>query len=671
MWNMVEQTNIEDRPTVPLIKVRRKRRRRRRSKKRYVLIGGLLFLFLVSSTSAVAGYLAYRTYHTDLVLAQAGMQHMRSAVTLLESLQSQPFAPRTVEQAQLEFAGALNDAQTIEAGLANFSSIAGPIPVYGSRLLAAIHLSALTVDVSQAGIGGCKILEMVLTRMASPFNASASTPGLANADFTTLSNEYQTVKISLNAAMNEAALVQPGDVSFDAHLAKLLQEFQANIPTIRAALAEVDQVLPLLPTLLGVGTPAHYLIEILDSTELRPGGGFIGNYGIATFSRGRLTTAHITDTYLLDEPFELAGHSIPFPSSYRWFTNYLGISSWSLRDSNLDGDFPTDARYGELNYQREGGNVPLQGVIAITPFFIEQVLTITGPISMPEYHQTVTAQNLISLIHFHQLGQGGSDLLPSPNGQTSQRKYFTELLGERLLARIQKLPSSALPALLKIFTRAAQTKDMQVYLNASAAENLLLHNSLAAAIESPAGDNLFVVDANIGGGKANGFITSTLNDQVTIDSKGNALHHVTLSYAWTTKGDSYSSGLYKDYVRVYAPPDSALLSQQGWQPEDSNVQFDHKVWAGFFTLVYRQTRTITLLWVSHGTARSDASSWHYQYLLQRQAGIQRALTLQMMLPACATVTNKWGGLLSRGKQEETITQSFTQDVSVGVDYVCK
>ena len=52
-------------------------------------------------------------------------------------------------------------------------------------------------------------------------------------------------------------------------------------------------------------------LEVLDSTELRPGGGFIGNYGIATFSGGRLTAAHITDTYLLDKDNLTAGHTIP------------------------------------------------------------------------------------------------------------------------------------------------------------------------------------------------------------------------------------------------------------------------------------------------------------------------------------------------------------------------
>ena len=390
---VVELVAIEDRQTVAL-KVQHKRQR---PKKHYVLIGSLLLLFLLSSTSAVAGYLAYHTYSSDISLAQMAMQHLRSGVTLLESLQKQPLAQHAVEQAQVEFSGALSEAHTIESSLTNFSSMT-VVPVYGQRLAVAMRLSTLAVDVSQTGISGCQLLEKILNRVGSPLNAT--TPGLTNADFTTLSHEYESMKTSLNAAMNETMLLQPGDVSFDAHLAKLLREFQANIPTIHTALSQVDQLIPILPTLLGIGTPAHYLLEIMDSTELRPGGGFIGNYGIATLSGGRLTAAHITDTYLLDRPFELAGHSIPFPSTYQWFAHYLALSSWSLRDSNLDADFATDASYGELNYQREGGKVPLQGVIAITPYFIEHVLDITGPISVPEYRETVTAQNLISLNSF-------------------------------------------------------------------------------------------------------------------------------------------------------------------------------------------------------------------------------------------------------------------------------
>nr|HET6905117.1 DUF4012 domain-containing protein [Ktedonobacteraceae bacterium] len=388
-------------------------------------------------------------------------------------------------------------------------------------------------------------------------------------------------------------------------------------------------------------------------------------------SGGRLTAAHITDTDLLDKPFEFAGNTIPYPTAYTWFG--LSPRSWSFRDSNLDADFPTAARYGEETYVQEGGKVPVQGVIAITPALIQHALAITGPINMlPEYNETVTAQNLIERIHFHQLGPGaGSELIPSPDGHSTLRKRFTELLGEHFLASVQRLPSAGLSQLLLLVASSVRSKDLQIYFNSRIAENMLHRFHLDAAIESPASDSLFVVDANEAANKANGFIISTLDDQVTIDDEGNVIHHATLNYAWTIAGQNYGNSVYRDYVRVYLPPGSILLMQNGWEPRGTSSAFNRKVWMGFFTLSYRQTRTITLVWEVPAAASKDRSGWHYQYLIQRQAGVLWKLNLHMVLPLCGVLTNRWGGLESSDKQQAKLTQTITQDLNIGTDYVCK
>src|SRR5439155_25240470 len=172
----------------------------------------------------------------------------------------------------------------------------------------------------------------------------------------------------VNLITSQVNHLQPADMQLDPRLGKMVATFHKDIPALQTWLDMAVQLLPVAPALLGISTPTNYLIEVLDSTELRPGGGFIGNYGIATFSGGLLASAHITDTYLLDRPFEAAGHSIPYPAAYTWFDL---ASGWSLRDSNLDADFPTAAQYAEQNYAREGGNIPVQGVIAITPTLIQ------------------------------------------------------------------------------------------------------------------------------------------------------------------------------------------------------------------------------------------------------------------------------------------------------------
>jgi Protein of unknown function (DUF4012) len=668
---IVEPLDIEDRQTVPL-KVWRKTRW---PKKRHVLIGSLLLLFLASSTSAVASYLVYKTYvghyQTDLSLAQTGMQHLQKAESLLTAWTQRGLDTQLTNQAEIEFTSAFKNLDMLNSDLIALPGFVKQVPVYGARLNSALRLVPLAMTLSQAGVTGCSILNTLVTGLHDPLTPQGH--GISQSDLGVVSQDVNELQSEFVSATRQINQLQPGDMQFDSRLPKLVSTFHKDVPVIQGWINTIQQLLPVAPTLLGIGTPTNYLINVLDSTELRPAGGFIGNYGIATFSGGRLSTAHITDVDLLDRPFEAAGHIIPYPAAYRWFD--LAPASWSFRDSNLDADFPTAARYGEQTYIKEGGNVPVQGVIAITPALIEHALAITGPIAVPEYQETVTAQNLIARIHFHQLGGKaageGSDLIASPDGHSSLRKRFTELLAEHFLTRVRQLPSADLSKLLLLMVNSVRSKDIQIYFNSAVAENLLHSYHLDSAIQSPTGDSLFVVDANISPNKANSFIISSLDDKVSIDNLGNVTHHTTLHYAWTIAGQYYGSSLYRDYVHVYVPPGSKLLLQDGWQPRGTSNAFNRTAWMGFFTLSFGQTRTITLVWKVQAAANKVQSGWHYQYLIQRQASALWKLNLQITPPSCATVTTKWGVLMSSNVREVTITQSLSEDQNFGIDYVCR
>jgi Protein of unknown function (DUF4012) len=606
------------------------------------------------------------TYQKDLSLAQAGMQHLRTAEALLKGLPETPFNAQRVGQAQHEFSDALIAFSQVNGDLQSLPGISTSIPVYGSRLSAALHLLPIAIQLSQMGITGCAVLELLISR----FHGSLSTgsQGISTADFSVIEEDFHQIEGALGGVVNRINHVSPGDLQVDPRLGKAFATFRKDIPQLQKWLQTIDKLLPVIPALLGIDLPAHYLIEVLDSTELRPGGGFIGNYGIATLSGGRLVTASITDTYLLDNTFHAAGHAIAYPSAYTWFDL---AASWSLRDSNLDADFPTAARYAEMNYLREGGNIPVQGVIAITPALIQHALEITGPINVPEYHEIVTAQNLVDRIHYYQAGPGhqGGDI-PSPDGHSSVRKHFTALLAEHFLARVRQISSSALPKLLNLMFSSLHSKDVQIYFNSETAENLLYSYHLDASIQSPRGDSLFIVDANIAVSKANSLISSTLNDKLTIDAQGDVIHHTTIRYIWATKGPLYGSSLYRDYVRVYVPPGSVLQGQSGWQERGKSTAFGRQVWAGYFTLSYGQTKTIVLDWTVPGGATKDGKGWHYQYLIQRQAGAEWIMHLEITLPSCAVMTSTSGGPLSSNQRPATFTQSLVEDTDVDLDYAC-
>lgn len=645
------------------VKVQAKAKTSRR-KRVYLLLSLLFILSLLAYTLVV--YNVYNsTYQRYLSLAQAGEQHLRIAINLLQALPMRGLDAHLVNQANQEFTTAHGNFMQVDNVLRSLPSISTSLPMYGSRLSAALYVLPLAIAASQAGQDVCAILKVLVSRFHDPLNTQNQ--GLTTTDLTAVDKEFFDLKTIFIQVTNEAQRLQASDLQLDPHLGKIVTSIKNNLPALQSWIDQIEHILPVLPTLLGVGKPTNYLIELLDSTELRPGGGFIGNYGIATLTGGRLTSTYITDVYLLDNAFYNAGYRIPYPPAYQWFD--LPTAGWSLRDSNLDADFPTVARYGEQIYTQEGGTVPVQGVIAITPTFIRHVLDITGPIAVPEYHETVNSQNLIDRIHYYQLGPGRvGDDTPSLDGQSSVRKHFTELLAVDLLARVRQISSSSFPALLQLLMNSLHSKDIQLYLNSSIAEKLLQQYHLDAAIQSPNGDSFFVVDANIAGDKANAFITDTLNDQVIIDQNGNSTHHTTLSYAWKVNGDIYGSPLYRDYIRVYAPPRSTLLTQSGWQPHGSSNAFGHSVWAGFFTLTYGQTHTITLTWTTPGAAQKDVKGWHYHYLIQRQAGAQWMLHLQVTLPSCATITNKQGEVQSQDHSSTMLDQPLEEDLSAEIDY---
>jgi len=666
---------------------RQKVKGKRRKFKKPLFTFAFLLLWGACSGSSLIGYQAYTAnYPKYMTLARGGLQHLRTAATLLETLPKNPFDSHQVTSAQHEFATALTAFDGVDNGLRSFAWISGFFPIYGSRLSAALNLVSVAMGVSQAGVAGCNILNVLIARFHDPLSTQGH--GLTMADMNNIDQDFHSVKLALNSAIDAAYQIQPGDLQFDPSIGKMFVAYYKELPALQAWLENVDMLLKVVPALLGIDKPSNYLLELLDSSELRPGGGFIGNYGFVTLSGGKLAEASITDVDLLDGYFRktigtVPGVRFPYPPAYSWFSNYLARDSWSLRDSNLDPDFPINAKYGELNYLREGGKFPgdgpVQGVIAITPTFIEHALEITGPIVVPEYHETVTSQNLVSRIHYYQLGGGGTfvgegdGFRPSPDGHSSLRKRFTALLALHFLAHVRKLSSSAFSKFFQLLISSLHSKDIQIYFNSSVAESMLHAFHLDGAIQVPIDDGLFVVDTNMAGNKANGYIISKLDDQVYIDTRGDAVHHTTISYAWVIPGQIYVSAYgphYRDYVRVYTPFGSILQMEKGWQRYDTGPAFLQRVWGGYFTLDYGQTNTINLIWMVPFAAKQDKTGWYYRYLVQRQAGSDWVLHLQMNLPSCATVTNTWGGLVATSRRTVMLTQTLDEDKNLGVNYSC-
>jgi hypothetical protein len=385
--------------------------------------------------------------------------------------------------------------------------------------------------------------------------------------------------------LDPAAL--PAQLKPDSKYGKLL----ALLTVAPDAFTEMKSLLDAAPGLLGVGAPANYVVFSLDRSELRPGGGFQGNYGILSLEGGKQSKDHplsLHDVYPLDTKYfhnPEINHAKdtnsypscvlngPRPPDYYWWWPYQDLGAcqfnWGLRDSNLSPDFPTNARTAIQTFQyvkdEIPNNGPIAGVVAFTPVLIEDILAATGNLTLQGVEGkevTVTPDNLEVTIHVQH------DLAGQLPG--AQRKEFTHLLSTLLLDRIKHLDKSKLKDVFNIIAQAIKHKDLQVYLTDPRAELLLQQLGLASEVSRGSGDGFFVNDANIGGNKANMYVTQHQTDVVTLLPNGGAIHHLLIATTFDKKGYIFNGTTesvdYQAIERVYMPGDATILGYAGFTP---------------------------------------------------------------------------------------------------------
>ena len=506
---------------------------------------------------------------------------------------------------QLVNTGKLQDAQNQVAGIqGDLYEINGTINILSAPLSAMSSdarnyrlLVGMGLDLTLAANKGIQAAQTILKPVESGgiLGSSAATAGITSADIqqarVALANAHTNLLDAYSAYEQLDQQTLPDQFKPGSTVGKLL----AMKPTALSAVDELNTLLDVAPALLGVGQPAYYLVAAMDSTELRPGGGFIGNYGILGLDGGKQLKnmpLSLHDTYPLDQkyyqnalqPYRVAQHvkSVadvkgcaslgPQPPAYYWWWPFRDFDTtckygWGLRDANLSASFPDNARAMMQIVEDAGGEVPngapLQGVIAFTPGLIKSLFAITGPVVVPQFNVTVNADNLEAMIHTYQL----TDAQP----KTGDRKAFTHELSAALLDKLKTAHGSALNAIIKVGVAALKSKDLQVYFSDPRAELVLRQLGLSSELLTGGGDGFMVVDANDGGNKASAYVAEKQTDLVTLLPNGGAIHRLQIVVTYNKGRNSVYPGNtqqddYSDFQRTYLPGDAIILGMSGYNP---------------------------------------------------------------------------------------------------------
>ncbi len=660
-----------------------------------VLLTVLLLAGILTSATGAA-VTAISDYATVRGLANSGLdalKHLPDDLGLNGHAADPGFSRAAMQRAaNADINTALHDFQTLRDRLANpdfVLSAAAKVPKFAAELHSAYLLSTLALDgvhIAQQTING--LAAVVGTLETSPLlgkTGDTSAP-LTTAD---IQNLQHGITASLPYFTDILQIVQTTspDVLFaalSAHQRSEIMPWLGALPQLVATLPFIQQLLSVAPTALGVTQPAAYLLMTMDSAEMRPSGGFQGNYAVVGVNGGEISAIALQDVYLLDRPYQQtpAGSEASPPSIYSnwWPTGYL---PWGLRDANLSADFPTSAQYDLSQLQQEGGDkvpvinsagqitsqqsVNVGGVIAIEPEVIKQILALTGPVTIPApYNVTVTPDNLEAMIHYYQLTSDGRNLgkQADPGQQVSSpNKRFTALLARGLENRLKLLPKSDLLKLAHTLLNDLVTKDIQMYFSDPQMESLLQSYQVSAALYAGTADALMIDDTNISGNKGSQYLSEHVSDVVQLDAQGGATHTMTITYDWeppviqdgTDPNQVYpvlynadasnDFGLYyRQYVRIYTAQNPLVLSASGWQGggiETTQSDFPGRGMIGAHYILHGDATTQPVSWI----VPTVTVMWHlnnvftpgkaYQLFFQRQAGSRLDYSATILPPDCA------------------------------------
>lgn len=541
--------------------------------RKLLLIGMLLILLSPFFTVLGDGLNLYMMYSR----AHNGVEHLLNVKSIF-------LGPGThltgfldvnkLRRARQEFVAAHDDFERLHEMLTQDLVVGVAGRAWSSQVTSAYALSEIGVDVANIGQELTQTAMTLAPTFRGPLLTNTQKSLVTPAMLEQLRGTIDRLMPYLSDIQVQSRQLSPSALPISDAQRQQLTELLQLIPQAQLDISQGRQLLNAVGWILGVGEPRTFLVQTMDRAELRPTGGFTGQFGELLINGGRIAPFALKNI----GPYEELNPNSPTngqlaPQPYR---SWWPIPNWGLRDSNLSADFPTSARIAIATYKYEFGH-DVDGVIVFSPFLITRVLQITGPITIPEYHETITAQNMEDRLHYYQLDNQGIrkeeivEHVDGPDAPILARKLFTARLSRVLQDHVRHAPPDELIAIAHTMLYALKTRDLQVYVTNPQIEGLLTRFGAAGMMDrSTAHDGLYVVQANLSANKASQYVQTLLHDAVTLNADGGATHVLQMRLIYNQIGPVYGLDTYRDYVRVYVPLGSQFLWGGGF---DSGIPF--------------------------------------------------------------------------------------------------
>ncbi len=545
---------------------------------------GLLYLG-TAATMAYAG-----TVKSDLTTtAETGVTNLTAAADHLKK-QDISATIKSLEAAEVAF----TEARSQLSGFGQNNLYLSGLADDSFQLVTAYKL----VDVGWNISTGAKSLLTDLSPVLTYFNAPKESPlaqGMVTDIVGVISSHQDSIKEAMTHLESGMQILTSIDTeAVDPQYQELIASAQSEARGLENAVMSLGTILQALPDILGYKTSRQYALLNQNNLELRATGGFIGSFALLEVYKGAVEKVSVDVSQRVDG--QNKNPSIPLPAPLQKVT-----TSFGTRDANWFFDFAQSAKTFQDLYEEAGGGTN-DGLIAINPNVLQDLLKITGPIELED--QTVSADNFLSLA-----------LAPNP-GDT-EHKDLLKGLAPVLLNKLLNAGPQEASALGTTLMNHLRSKDILIYFKDKKLESAIQKLNLAGGVLASQGDYLAVVRSNLGGFKSSQSVKEFIHLRPTVDLSGNIKNELKLEYRHTGS-HTFPDGPNKEYVRILTPLGSRLITLEGSDygtSVDQTEESGKTVFGFWLTVAPGEAKTVT---VNYEPKISLGDT--YSVLLQKQPG---------------------------------------------------
>ena len=359
------------------------RRIKRQRRNRRILIVVLIILLMLA---AIAGVFAFSALKVKSELQQAadGAKHLQSVIA--DADQSK------MEKRVGEFSAHIDKAYRQTSS--PIWSVATRLPYVGGDISAVRDTVGALEDISSQALP--QLVQASGSINLNKIQGKDGTIGISG-----LENSQKPLNVAddvIDDAVREVKSVRQPKIR---QVADAIDAAKASCVKLGNTVHGMSTLAQLLPSMLGTDShandaPRNYLILAQTNAEARPSGGLTGSLGVITVQGGHLSL----QPFVSDAEIPNTGEPVvELTAEERMlFTDKLGTD---IRDVNFTPDFPRTGEIVRAMWAKQYG-VQVDGVIAIDPLFLQNMLAVTGGVTMSDgsvLDGETTAQTLLNTVY--------------------------------------------------------------------------------------------------------------------------------------------------------------------------------------------------------------------------------------------------------------------------------